>query len=141
MTVSVDRLKKLTIDFFKLHWNSEELGSTPKWSEPWHLKGTAPNHNRQGIYAFVRGDDVTYIGTGASKGKKRYEGHGLGARLADYVRVSGPGEYRANDWKLENADYVITLGFEQGLGYLSYALESYLLANIPTEHNANRPGS
>lgn len=141
MEASVKILKELTDDFFQRHWNFEELGCTPNWSDPWYLKGTAPNHNRQGVYAFVRGSDVTYIGTGASKGKKGYEGHGLGARLGQYVRVSSPGEYCPNDRKIEDADYVITLGFDHGMGYLSSALESYLLSNIPTEYNTNRPGS
>lgn len=142
MTSSVKALIRHTADFFNLHWNSSQIADeAPLWSAPWLLEGAAPNFNRQGVYAFVKGAEVTYIGSGTGKGKKGYEGHGLGARLGSYIRVAEVGRYYAIDPRLEEADHVLTIGFPQGYGHIAVALEYYLLARMPTRFNQNRPGS
>lgn len=142
MPTSVETLTQQTRRFLELHWNPEHIEEAPPvWSQAWRLKGSAPNFDRQGVYAFVKDGLVTYIGSGVGKGKKGYEGHGLGSRLGGYVRVVAQGEYRATDARLAEADHVITIGFPAGFGHLAIALEYYLLARMPTPLNRNRPGS
>lgn len=142
MTTSMKYLKKHTRDFFKLHWNDQHIEiPAPKWSKEWTLSGAAPNYDKQGVYAFVKEGEIIYIGSGASRGKKGYEGHGLGARIGGYVRVTKEGQYRAHDKRLEEAGALVTIGFPPGYGHIAIALEYYLLARIPTKHNSNRPGS
>jgi hypothetical protein len=142
MSSSLEMLKINTANFFDMHWNKKKILETPPtWSEPWFLTGSAPNFNKQGVYAFIKESEVTYIGSGASKGKKGYEGHGIGARLGSYIRVVEVGQYRAVDPKLQDAEYVLTIGFSQGFGHIAVALEHYLLARMQTRHNKYRPGS
>lgn len=141
MPTSIKSLKKHTQDFFKHHWNDQVIGfSAPKWSEEWLLAGPAPSYNKQGVYAFVKGDEIIYIGSGVSRGKKGYEGHGLGARIGGYVRVVKEGQYRAHDERLAEAGALVTIGFPSGYGHIAIALEYYLLSRVPTKHNSNRPG-
>lgn len=129
-------------NFFKHHWNDQAIGqAAPEWSEEWQLKGSAPNHDKQGVYAFTKNGVVTYIGSGVGKGKKGYEGHGLGSRIGGYVRVEKEGQYRAHDERLADAGALVTIGFPSNFGHLAIALEYYLLARMPTVHNINRPGS
>lgn len=142
MSASVKALKEHTKKFFDLHWNSAQIeNQVPKWSNPWRLEGAAPNYNRQGVYAFVKDGRITYIGSGIGKGKKGYEGHGLGARIGSYVRVVRQGLYTAKNEHLAEADYLISIGFPPGYGHMAAALEYYLLARMPTLHNKYRPGS
>jgi len=142
MPISIKSLKKHTKDFFNLHWNEQLIGSSaPEWSREWRLIGSAPKYEKQGVYAFVDDDEITYIGSGVSKGKKGYEGHGLGTRIAAYVRVEKDGQYKAHDERLAEAGALVTIGFPLGYGHIAIALEYYLLARIPTKYNRNRPGS
>lgn len=142
MPTSVRSLKAHTEAFFDLHWNEQTIGAPfPIWSDPWRLQGSVPNYDKQGVYAFVKDGVVTYIGSGTGKGKKGYEGHGLGARIGSYIRVAKPGLYRAHNMCLAEADFLLTIGFPAGFGHIAAALEHYLLARMPTLHNKNRPGS
>ncbi len=64
---TVENLKVLTQEFFSLHWNAVLLGSDyPEWSDIYEFTGSMPNHDKQGVYAFVKNGVVTYIGVGAS---------------------------------------------------------------------------
>ncbi|AWI79285.1 hypothetical protein CEW87_07850 [Parazoarcus communis] len=142
MPTSLKSLKKDTRDFFKLHWNEQAIGeAAPKWSKEWRLSGSAPNYDKQGVYAFVKDGEITYVGSGVSRRKKGYEGHGLGARIGGYVRVEKQGLYRAHDERLAEAGALITIGFHLGYWHTAIALKYYLIANMPTKHNSNRPGS
>lgn len=135
-------LQDATDQFFMCHWNERAVGSKPpSWSEPWRFSGTLHNHDKQGVYAFLRGSTVIYLGVGASRGKAGYEGHGLGARVQKYIRHNGGGEYRPHDERMLDADCVVTIGFDKGCGYLAPALESYLIGRIPTPHNIQKPGA
>jgi len=141
MSNMLSLVKTHTADFFGMHWNSKYIRlDVPRWSEPWRLLGQMPNHDKQGVYVFVKGDFVTYIGSGVASIKGRYKGHGLGKRIYSYLRVLREGEYYAVDSRLQDADYLITLGFPEGYGYMAIALEYYLLTKLTTEHNKNRPG-
>lgn len=59
---TVENLKVLTQEFFSLHWNAVLLGSDyPEWSDIYEFTGSMPNHDKQGVYAFVKNGVVTYI--------------------------------------------------------------------------------
>ncbi len=137
---TVDNLIKLTNEFFLMHWNSDIIKSKyPSWSETYRFNGSLPNYDKQGVYAFVKDETVTYIGVGASSnGTGRYAGHGLGKRFQAYSKVEG-GEHVPTDPRLLDAGAMITIGFDPAQAYLAYALEMFLVGKIETKHNVNRP--
>ena len=139
-SATVDNLKNLTEDFFSKHWGSEIINSSyPVWSDLYQFNGSLPNYDKQGVYAFVKNGEVTYIGVGASSnGTGRYAGHGLGKRFQSYSKVEG-GRHVPTDSRLIDAGAMMNIGFEPELSYLAYALEMYLVGKIATEHNVNRP--
>lgn len=134
-------LQHETDQFFIHHWNKRIIGPPPSWSKPWRFSGTLHNHDKQGVYAFIQGPTVIYLGVGASRGKAGYERHGLGARIQNYIKHNGGGEYTLRDERMLGADCVVTIGFEDGFGYLAPALESYLINRIPTQKNVQKPGA
>jgi hypothetical protein len=141
----------LTNEFFKLHWNNNIIGSQPPpWSAPWKFEGTQRNGDRQGCYVLLKGDEVLYIGIGASIGDAPYEGCGIGKRTNIYWQLaegqrSVPCEERrylpAKIWAERGLDGIAALGFEMGYGYLAYALEAYLISRCLTQYNSNKPGA
>ncbi len=137
---TVENLKALTEDFFSKHWNPELINSPrPAWSELYDFHGSLPNYDKQGVYAFVKNCEVTYIGVGASSnGTGRYAGHGLGKRFQSYTKVED-GRHVPTDPRLIDAGGMVTIGFEPGQSYLAYALEMYLVGKMETKHNVNRP--
>jgi hypothetical protein len=140
VNTALDNLKHLTNEFFAMHWNSEYLKSEfPEWSDIYQFEGSLPNYDKQGVYAFVKSGEVTYIGVGASSnGTGLYAGHGLGKRFQAYSKVEN-GRHTPSDPRLIDAGSMITIGFEPKHAYLAYALEMYLVGKIETEHNVNRP--
>jgi len=138
---SVTDLKLLTAEFFRRHWlrGKGEL-PTPEWSEAWRLLGSVPGFDQQGIYAFLEGETVTYIGSGISNGSGRYKGHGIGIRTKRYMKVVREGEYRLVDARFLDA-HLITLVFPSDFVYLAVALECFLFGQMATAHNKNRPGT
>ena len=141
MEATVGNLAALTREFFTKHWNADAIGcAPPEWSGEYRFIGSLPNHDKQGVYAFVRGDQVTYIGVGASKGGGPYRGHGLGSRFKAYTRVIDDA-HTPVDPRLVDAGAMVTIGFDVDHAYLANALELYLIGRLETEHNANRPGS
>mgnify|MGYP007070654814 FL=1 len=141
----------LTNEFFNLHWDEKIIGfPIPLWSAPWKFEGTQPNGNRQGCYILLKGDEVLYIGVGASIGDGRYEGHGIGKRTNAYTQLGKgqrgvPCETRrylpSKIWAERGLDGIAAIGFEKGYGYLAYALEAYLISRCPTPYNSNKPGA
>lgn len=141
MNPSFENLKEFTTEFFSRHWNEAILGSTPPaWSERYEFVGSLPNHDRQGVYAFITAKNVvTYIGVATSKGGERYRGHGLGKRFQAYTRVVD-GAHSPTDARLSEAGGMVTIGFSIEHAYIANALELFLLGRLQTEHNTNRPG-
>ena len=141
MAVGIEGLMRLTEKFFQLHWNDEAIGREPPlWSEPFSFKGgSAPNYDKQGLYAFLKHGEITYIGVGAALGKPPYEGHGIGKRLQSYTKIIN-GVFTLTDARLADAGSIVTIGFEKEHAYLALALESYLIGRMPTIHNVNRQG-
>lgn len=139
---SLERLYELTENFFRLHWNENEIGVlAPKWSEKYIFQGgNLPNYDKQGVYAFLKGDEVTYVGVAASKGNDNYRGQGLGKRFQSYSHVVND-IHTPKDPRLVDAGGIMTIGFEPEQAYLANALELYLIGRIDTQHNINRPGS
>jgi hypothetical protein len=139
---SLEDLIKISNQFFALHWNGELIGyNPPNWSERYTFKGSLPNYDKQGVYAFVTDDsEITYIGVGTSKGSGLYRGHGLGIRFNRYKKVIN-GVHTPIDNKLTEAGGMVTIGFNQDQAYLANALELYLLGRLETKYNRNRPGS
>lgn len=113
----------------------------PKWSDPTPVKEPfPPNGNKQGVYAFVKGNVVTYIGVGTSKGHGLYRGHGIGKRFQAYAKYVD-GQYKAVDARLKEAGRAMTIGFNTEEAYLANALELYLIAKLNPKYNSNHPGS
>lgn len=137
-TANLETLKTLTQTFFKLHWNLEELGANPIWSDKDTEFRKIPNYNKRGVYAFVKGDEITYIGVGASQVKNPlYANHGLSDRFKRYVGwIDKPNNiFGVKDERLKDAGAVITLGFEPDQAYLAYALEMFLISHMKPVHN------
>lgn len=151
-TVSRVDLKKESDEFLKLHWNQEKINIELKENQwdwmPWKLSGEIPNGKEQGCYALLSNENVIYIGVGASRGSGIYAGCGLGARVTKYFRLIkgqdcpiGKRVYEpAEKLKGENITEVLTIGFPKHYGYLSLALESFLLNRLETALNVARPG-
>ena len=56
---TVENLLVSTQHFFNRHWNRQSIGhEPPQWSAPFPIKEDSPipNHDKQGVYAFVNGD-------------------------------------------------------------------------------------
>lgn len=129
-----------TEEFFRLHWNLNK--QQPKWSDQYKLQGAVPNGDQPGCYALLENNNVVYIGLGASKGGGIYEEHGLGARLNSHVlvwdrSVSVPiaeRRYKPKD-KWQGITSIYTIGFPKDYGYLSSALEAFLIKNLSPAHN------
>lgn len=135
----VSDLLRLTEEFFSKHWSKDLLQAPPQWSAQYKFEGSLPNHDKQGVYAFVKDDVVTYIGVGTSYGGGRYAGHGLGNRFQAYSKVID-GAHTPTDVRLIEAGSMITIGFSKEYAYLANALELYLIGRMDTEYNVNRPG-
>jgi len=140
MEASIENLKILTSEFFHKHWNNSVIEKLPPmWSELYTFEGSLPNFDKQGVYAFVKGRAITYIGVGASSnGVGRYAGHGLGKRFQSYSKVEND-RHVPKDSRLIDAGAMITIGFLPEHSYLAYALEMFLIGRMETEHNVNRP--
>ena len=140
---TIENLLICTQHFFNRHWNQQFIGiKPPKWSDPSPIKENCPlpNHDKQGVYAFVKDHDVTYIGVATSKGSGPYRGHGIGNRFQAYAKYVN-GQYQAIDVHLKEAGKVMTIGFEIEEAYLANALELYLIAKLNPKYNSNHPGS
>lgn len=142
MPPNIEELIECSNQFFSLHWNAEAIGSNPpQWSERYTFEGSLPNHEKQGVYAFVtKENEVTYIGVGTSKGNDRYRGHGLGKRFQAYTKMLNDA-HTPTDERLVEAGGMVTIGFNIEQAYLANALELYLLGRLKTKYNSNRPGS
>lgn len=138
-----------TTEFFRLHWpQTEQWGQEPQWNNPWRLRGSLPNGDKQGVYVLLDfNDDVIYIGVGASFGSGIYEGAGLGSRINHYIRLAeGQNGVRVEDrqyqaiekWEELGLKSLRTLGFPIESAYLAYALEAHLLSRHAPPHNKVR---
>ena len=138
---TINELLLSTELFFNQHWNTAELGEYPKWSDPHFNFGKIPNYDKQGVYAFVKDDLITYIGVGTSRGSGRYRGNGLSARVMKYCRWNeDKTEYIAVDPRLKEAGSIITIGFERDTAYLANALEIFLISKLEPIHNLVKVG-
>lgn len=137
-TSTLEHIKFHTYKFFDAYWNTYKLGIAPTWSEIDQIFRPIPNYDKRGVYAFVKGEEVTYIGVGASKvGTGKYQNHGLSDRFNRYCGwIDKPNDiYGAKDHRLKDAGAVITLGFEPEHAHLAYALENYLIDQLKPIHN------
>lgn len=138
---TIENMKKLTRDFFELHWNEKTIQNVaPEWSERYSFIGSLPNYDKQGVYAFASETEVLYIGVGTSTGGGRYAGHGLGKRFQSYSKVIND-THTPTDHRLVEAGGIFTIGFYPEYAYLANALELYLIGRLNTKYNINRPGS
>lgn len=132
-----ENLKSLTQHFFELYWNIEKLGLPPLWSEIDNRFRPIPNYDKRGVYAFIKGTEITYIGVGAAKGSDKYPNHGLSARFQKYCNwIDEPNDiYGATDKRLIDAGSITTIGFAPEHAHLSYALEIFLIYRMQPQHN------
>lgn len=130
-------LLSLTQQFFEQYWNTNTLGVAPVWSDIHTNFGKIPNFDKQGVYAFVKGSEITYIGVGASKGSGLYQGNGLSRRFQKYCKWIDETNniYGAVDERLKDAGAVVTIGFDPEHAHLAYALEIYLISRMKPLHN------
>lgn len=143
--MNISTLQKLleeTSIFFDLHWCRDRLGNPPDWSAIHTDFRKIPNYDKQGVYAFVHGEEVTYIGAGTSRGGGKYRGNGLSARVMKYCRwIDKVNDvYGAVDVRLKEAGAIVTIGFEQDHAYLANALEIYLISKLQPKYNIVKTG-
>jgi hypothetical protein len=139
---NLDNLIKETRRFFELHWTKEIIGYPPEWSSIHTDFRKIPNYDKQGVYAFVKDYEITYIGVGTSRGGGLYRGNGLSARVMKYCRwIDKPNNiYGPIDARLKEAGAIVTIGFEQNCAYLANALEIYLISKLQPKYNIVRTG-
>lgn len=130
-------VEQCTEDFFRLHWG---LGfPPPPWDFSWNWHGAVPNYRLAGVYALLRGDELLYIGLGASRGGGIYQDRGLSRRLMSHVflrdRSNSTGYLPREKWKALKVDVVGTIGFPQEANYLAPALEDYLIGRLTPPQN------
>jgi hypothetical protein len=128
-----NNLTELTNLFFSMHWNIEE--EKPSWDFTWNFIGPVPNYLLGGVYALLRGEEVIYIGLGASRGSGIYKDRGISRRLMSHVCLSAPknSEFSVvlrERWQILKIDKVATLGFSPERNYLAAALEDFLISGI-----------
>lgn len=144
-------LDQLTNAFFQRHWQTS-FGPTPMWNEPWSTtgQGPIPCHDMQGCYSLYQGEQLVYVGLGASRGAGLYVGHGIGKRLYSHVlRVDAARGVQNNKGfycpreKWAHVTHLRTIGLPAGYGYLAPALELFLLNRLAPDgklQNIQRPG-
>ena len=126
-------LVELTANFFHLHWNNHLLGDCPTWLT-WDnfLFGSVPNHAHAGCYAVLFGENLGYVGLGASRGGGIYVEHGISRRLTR--NVIQPDRARGRDWsklrdRYADATAICTIGLPSA-NYLAASLETYLIRSL-----------
>ena len=142
LNANLENLLEYTEDFFQNHWNGEKLGLPPSWSSIHTDFRKIPNYDKQGVYAFVKDDEITYIGVGTSRGGGLYRGNGLSARVMKYCRWIDKSNniYGPIDARLKEAGAIVTIGFEQDHAYLANALEIYLISRLQPKYNYIKTG-
>ena len=129
-------LLQQTEDFFENHWNRETLGESPTWSNVFSDFVRMPNYLKAGVYAFIKNSEITYIGVGASKGGGIYTDRGLSRRFQSYIKVDKLSKkLYIIDYRLKEADGVVTIGFDSQHAYLAYGLEAFLISKINPIYN------
>ncbi|MCL6237707.1 MULTISPECIES: GIY-YIG nuclease family protein [Acinetobacter] len=128
--------------FFQNHWNGKKLGLPPSWSAVHTDFRKIPNYDKQGVYAFVHGNEITYIGAGTSRGGGLYRGNGLSARVMKYCRWIDKSNniYGPIDDRLKEAGAIVTIGFEQEYAYIANALEVFLISRLKPKYNVIKTG-
>lgn len=140
MAPTLENLKKYTSIFFENHWDKNLLGEQPVWSKiHTDFSKSIPNFDKQGVYAFVMEDNITYIGVGASRCSGLYRGNGLSARVMKYCRYVD-GVYSAVDERLKEAGALITMGFDVENAYMAHSLEVYLISKLEPKYNIVKAG-
>jgi hypothetical protein len=134
-------LEQNTSAFFRRHWVADEIGDSPPRWKPWKefLYSSVPNHDKAGCYALVCGQELMYVGLGASKGGGIYDEHGLSRRLMAHVICAD--RERGGEWsKLQptwsSITGLYTIGFAKDSAYLAASLETYLIRHIISMSNA-----
>lgn len=139
MDRSIQNLKKLTDEFFSNHWPKDEP-KRPEWKK-WEFKGSVPNNERAGNYAWLdENDQVIYIGLALSMGDGIYKGHSLGHRISKYWNVDkekGMDEDGNKNYKStvgEDVKSIMTIGFEK-YSYLAASFELFLIQALKPQRN------
>lgn len=134
-----------TEQFFKRHWGMEPR--YPQWDFSWDWSGPVPNYLLGGAYSLFAGEELLYIGLGASRGGGIYQGRGISRRLMAHVIKSAPANSHAcymlhERWQNSGVDRVATIGFPMECDYLAPALEDYLIGQLnPPENSIKRTHS
>jgi hypothetical protein len=135
-------LTAYTKRFFDTHWGI--AFPPPTWNFSWDWVGPIPNYQLGGLYALFVGEELVYIGLGASRGGGRYQDSGISRRLGAHVyRVAPPGDkYVPRErWEQLGVTMVATLGFLADYNYLAPALEDYLIGKLSPCENAMKKNS
>lgn len=135
------KLQQTTDEFFRRHWRSESLScQQPNWNG-WEefLYGSAPNYELGGCYALFAGNELLYVGLGASRGGGLYPDHGISRRLMAHVIASD--RHRGESWSRlrdpwSSITAIFTIGFPNECIYLAAALEAFLIRELSPPRNA-----
>ena len=134
------KLKQSTDEFFQRHWSSASLPcQRPDW-KVWEnfLYGSVPNHDLGGCYVLFSGDELLYVGLGASRGGGPYPNHGISRRLTKHVIESDPqrgGDRSRLREPWNNVNAIFTIGFPNECAYLAAALEAFLIRELNPPSN------
>jgi hypothetical protein len=138
-----ENLLTSTERFFKRHWGIEQ--PSPAWDFSWQWRGAIPNYDHGGVYALFAGNQLLYVGLGASRGGGIYKNRGISKRLYGHVIRVAPNDpegtlYLPRErWLALGIDLVATIGFPSAYDYLASALEDYLIGELnPSENSVKR---
>jgi hypothetical protein len=132
-------LEAETSDFFDRHWQGTK--EIPQWDFSWEWCNAVPNYKLGGVYALFSGENLLYIGLGASRGGGIYKSHGLSRRLLAHVLKIAPEgsttSYIPQEyWENCSVGLVATIGFPDEFSYLACALEDYLIGRLNPPENS-----
>ena len=139
--VPLDDMEKATQTFFRMHWNEQEIEtSPPEWRSvrPPCTRQELPYYELGGCYALQQKTGIVYIGTGTSRSSGIYEGFGITRRLHQHVIKAdlpwGSGNVALRE-KYSDIVEIHTIGFTQDVVHLACALEEYLIVALKPERN------
>lgn len=113
----------------------------PRWSAiNSNFSKSIPNYDKQGVYVFVKENEITYIGVGTSRSFGRYKGNGLSVRVMKYCRWIDKETYGPVDIRLKEAGALVTIGFELEHSYIANSLEIYLISRLHPKYKFIKVG-
>ena len=140
--ITIKHLEVALDEFLNRHWHPpfSDVYDRPRWSPLWKGKGEMPNRLMPGCYALRSEKGVEYVGSEIRRGKYSCD-NGIGGRTNAYYRWS-KGENLKNGHRVYRMEDpwvgIYTVGFPPEVGYLTVALEHFLIASLQPLRNKVR---